>query len=376
MALERIVLKTWRENRLFSVLLELTYRCNLDCFFCYNDLSLKGEPLSTEEWFRLLDDLAGLGVLHLTLSGGEPLAHPDFFRIGGRARELGFVVRVKSNGHALRGPLARRLRDEVDPFVVETSLHGATAATHDRQTRVPGSFERLVANVREMRQIGLRVKVNSTLTAWNEGEVEGMLDLCEELGVPLQIDPEVTPRDDGSREPLTIAPSRQGLERLFATLTQRGEQRERAERAARGEAGAAVPPAPVVAREGDDLPVSTAPEKHCGAGSSSIAVDPYGNVYPCVQWRRPVGNLHGSSIVEIWSRSRGLEEIRRLTAAAKGVVDAYGADGPLLNFCPGNAESLTGNPLQVYEGAERRLDLARQIRQAAEGRRVLLPVVS
>jgi mycofactocin biosynthetic radical S-adenosylmethionine protein MftC len=367
MGFERVVLKTWRENRLFSVLLELTYRCNLDCFFCYNDVTLAGEPLSSEEWFRLLEDLAGLGVLHLTLSGGEPLAHPDFFRIGGRARDLGFVVRVKSNGHALRGALARRLRDEVDPFLVETSLHGATAATHDRQTRVPGSFERLVANVREMREIGLRVKVNSTLTAWNEGEIEGMLDLCEELGVAFQIDPEVTPRDDGSREPLSISPSREGIERLFATLTERAERTERAE---------APKPAPVIAREGDDLPVSAAPQKHCGAGSSSIAVDPYGNVYPCVQWRRPVGNLHGSSIVEIWNRSQGLDEIRRLTVAAKGVVDAYGADGPLLNFCPGNAESLTGNPLQVYEGAERRMDLARQIRQAEEGRRALLPVVS
>jgi hypothetical protein len=52
-------------------------------------------------------------VLNLTLSGGEPLAHPDFFLLGSRARELGFVVRVKSNGHALRGAALRRLRDKV-----------------------------------------------------------------------------------------------------------------------------------------------------------------------------------------------------------------------------------------------------------------------
>ena len=57
------------------------------------------------------------------------------------------------------------------------SLHGATAATHDRQTRVPGSFDRLLANLGELRPLGLRVKLNSTLTAWNEGEIEGMFDL-------------------------------------------------------------------------------------------------------------------------------------------------------------------------------------------------------
>src|SRR5262249_47912400 len=151
------------DNHLFSVLLELTYRCNLDCFFCYNDLGQVGRPLSREAYFQLFEDLAALQVMNLTLSGGEPLAHPDFLALGRRARELGFVVRIKSSGHPLRGELLRRVKEEVAPFIVEVSLHGATAATHDRQTRVSGSFERLLANLGEMAAEGLRVKVNTTL---------------------------------------------------------------------------------------------------------------------------------------------------------------------------------------------------------------------
>src|SRR5262249_47862525 len=141
---------------------------------CYNDLSLRGTPLTFAHYDTLLCDLAAMNVLTVILSGGEPLAHPDFFRIGARARQLGFVTRVKTNGHAVQSELARRLRDEVDPFVVEVSLHGVTAETHDRQTRVPGSFNRLLANLREMLALGLRVKVNSTLTRWNEDEIEAM----------------------------------------------------------------------------------------------------------------------------------------------------------------------------------------------------------
>ena len=53
MGFERILQKTWRDNILFSVLVELTYRCNLDCFFCYNDLGLRGEPLHTDQYFDL-----------------------------------------------------------------------------------------------------------------------------------------------------------------------------------------------------------------------------------------------------------------------------------------------------------------------------------
>lgn len=355
MGFEQILQKTWRDNLLFSVLVELTYRCNLDCSFCYNDLGLRGEPLRTEEYLRFFGDLRDLQVLNLTLSGGEPLAHPDFLLLGARARELGFVVRIKSNGHALRGEMARRIRDEVDPFLIEVSLHGATAATHDRQTRVPGSFDRLLANVSEVLKLGLRVKVNSTLTVWNEAEIEGMFDLADSLGLPLQIDPEVTPRDDGDRSPLELSPSREGVTRLF---------RLQAERAA-----------PVVARGGDDGTMPAAVHKHCGAGSAGIAVDPYGNVYPCVQWRRPVGNLHHQTIREIWTGSKALGEVRDLTVRAKELVDGHGPGGAFLNFCPGSAATRTGDPLQIYPDAVRRKELMEEVLAEEKAKKPLLPIL-
>lgn len=328
--------RTWNENRLFSVLIELTYRCNLDCFFCYNDLGLRGKPLTFEQYDALLRDLASMDVLNVALSGGEPLAHPDFFRIGARARELGFVVRVKSNGHALRGELARRLRDEVDPFIVEVSLHGATAATHDRQTRVPGSFVRLIENLREMKALGLRVKINSTLTLWNEGETAGMYALADSLGLPLRFDLQVSPRDDGDRTPLNVAPTDEGIRELM-----------RIEDEIRGK----LPPMP---EPSITAPTSAPSSKHCGAGSSAIAVDPYGNVYPCVQWRRAVANLHERSIPDIWADAFG--EIRGEAEQAKRVVAAH-PRGQLLNFCPGLAEVLTGSSSQIPREMERIADV-------------------
>ncbi|HWM94008.1 MAG TPA: radical SAM protein [Thermoanaerobaculia bacterium] len=359
MSFTEVLRKTWRDNLLFSVLVELTYRCNLDCFFCYNDLALRGEPMSTEEYFRLFEELRDLEVLNLTLSGGEPLAHPDFLKLGARARELGFVVRIKSNGHALRGEMARRLRDEVDPFLIEVSLHGSTAATHDRQTRVPGSFERLLSNLREVLDLGMRVKINSTLTCWNEDEAEGMLDLADSFGLQIQIDPEVTPRDDGDREPLSVAPSREGVHRLFALQARRAV-----------EAGANL----LIAHGADDGTLPAPVEKHCGAGSAGIAVDPYGNVYPCVQWRRPVGNLHHQSIGEIWTGSTDLREVREITAGAKRIVDGYGPSGSFLNFCPGSAATRTGDPLEIYPEAVLRMEETEKA-FGEERKKILLPIL-
>jgi MoaA/NifB/PqqE/SkfB family radical SAM enzyme len=350
MSFDAIVARSWNDNQLGTVLFELTYRCNLDCFFCYNDLGLRGKPLTFEQYSACLHDLASMNVLSVTLSGGEPLAHPDFFRIGALCRELGFVVRVKSNGHALRGELARRLRDEVDPFVVETSLHGARAETHDRQTRVPGSFTRLVENLHEMIALGLRLKVNSTLTTWNEGEVAGMFALCDSLGLPLQFDLQVSPRDDGDRTPLDVAPTSDGIRNLMRVETARHaawvaadagkpslSARNAAARNVAGQDAGAPIPVPKVA-------------KHCGAGSSGIAVDPYGNIYPCVTWRRATANLHETSISAIWGTA--FDELRRQTEEAAGVVAAHPRGG-LLNFCPGLADVLTGSATRVPEEMER-----------------------
>ncbi len=224
MSYQGTVLRAWNENVLFSALVELTYRCNLDCFFCYNDLGLAGKPMRLSDYERLFEDLAALSCLHLTLTGGEPLSHPEFFAIAAKARDLGFATRIKSNGHALRGETARRMKEEIDPFVIEVSLHGARPETHDRQTRIPGSFIRLVANLEEMKSIGLRFKINCTLTRWNESEVDGMFALAERLDAPLTVDPEVTPRDDGDRTPMTIAPTFEGLRRLHEARVRRSAE--------------------------------------------------------------------------------------------------------------------------------------------------------
>ncbi len=341
MSYSNTIARAWTENRLMSVLLELTYACNLDCTFCYNDLSIGGQRLSLQQYRELLDDLASLGILNLSLSGGEPLAHPHFFEIASHARSLGFVIRIKTNGHAVKEAVARRIRNEVDPFVIEVSIHGAKAATHDRQTRVVGSFERLVANIRTMKSLGLRVKVNSVLTRWNENEVEGMLALYDQLDVLFQIDPEVKPKDDGDIGPLAIEASAEGQARYRRAL----EARVKSDEAASETTSPAAGRTSIVADS----------DKHCGAGSNNIAIDPYGRVLPCVQWRVPVGNLHEQRVTEIWAQSGKLEEIRETTKAARRLIEGFGDAATMSNFCPGAAHVHSGDPLALYPATEKRI---------------------
>lgn len=329
-----IISRMRQDNALFSVLLELTYRCNLDCFICYNDRKLTGQFLSINQYFQLMEDLRDMQVLNLTLSGGEPLAHPDFWEIGARGKALGFVMRIKSNGHALRPGVVRRLQQEIDPYIIEISLHGASARTHDRQTQVTGSFDSLKGNLKNMQQVGLRVQLNCPLTRWAELEIEQMYDFADQLGYSLNFDPHISPRDDGDCSPQTIAPTDEGLRNLYRLQMERGFL--------------------VETNCGNNAKSkSTVEHKHCGTGATTLTVDPYGTVFPCVSLRRSTGSLHESSISEIWHGSASLREIRQLSVAAAKNAKTLGARIGTAGFCPGISDVLCGDPTVVHEGVYR-----------------------
>jgi len=130
------------------------------------------------------------------------LVYPGFWEVARHATDIGMVVRIKTNGHLLDESRCHRLMQEVQPFLLEISLHGARAETHERQTRIPGSYHRLLANLETARAAGLRIQLKTALTRWNENEVEGMIVLAEHLGLPIAFDAVVTPRDDGDMSPL------------------------------------------------------------------------------------------------------------------------------------------------------------------------------
>ena len=310
-------LRKVREQRiLHDVTLELTYRCNLDCFYCYNDRDKPGTYLSIEQYKTLLDDLAEMQTLFLMLTGGEPMMHPGFFEIGNHARKLGFVTRIRTNGHSLNKRLAKRLKEEVDPYIVEVSLHGATAEVHDRQTRVEGSFERLVKNIKTAREVGLRCNVVSTPTAWNEHQIKEMFSLCDSLNVPLRFQGPVAPRDNGDTEPLIIQPKPETWDRITDILTKRKKVRPK--------------PAGKTFRTGPAEKSDPEEKAMCGVGVSGVDIDPYGNVQACMHLQTSAGNLHDGSIKEIWNNSPLFQRARKKSVeAAKQFKDTspnqYGA---------------------------------------------------
>jgi MoaA/NifB/PqqE/SkfB family radical SAM enzyme len=315
--------------------LELTYRCNWRCVFCYNPRHHDRRGLSGAEWLAVLDDLRVLGSLYVALTGGEPLTHPDFLAIARGVRERAFALRILTNGALVTDALAAEIA-ALRPLAVELSLHGATAETHDRATATPGSFDSMLRGLDRLLARKVGVVLKTPLTHLNEAEMDGMRRIADGRGVPWRIDPVLTPRDDGDAGPLAYRASPEAVSRMFRELAALG-QLPHEERAKGG--------------------------TNCGLGRTTIAVDPEGNVFPCLQWRRaPLGNVRETPLREMWA---GSEERLAAATVARAANDRMVEAGSALAsfpFCPALALQRTGDPLRPDESHLEQAEIAERIR--------------
>src|SRR6476619_82381 len=85
-----------------------TRRCNLACTYC-NEYDDHSSPVTTPDLLRRIDRLAALGTGIVTLSGGEPMLHPDMDQIIGHIRGHGLIATLITNGYLLSQDRIRRL---------------------------------------------------------------------------------------------------------------------------------------------------------------------------------------------------------------------------------------------------------------------------
>ena len=162
---------------------ETTAGCNLRCVHCRRLTladQLTPQDLTTEESFRLIDEIAAVGRPVFVLSGGEPLFRPDIFEIARYASDAGLPVALATNGTLIDAAVARRIQDS-GVKRVSISFDGQDAATHDAFRGLQGSFEAALRGVRELRAVGMPVQVNTTVAKHNEAQLEGMLALAKSM---------------------------------------------------------------------------------------------------------------------------------------------------------------------------------------------------
>ena len=313
--------KALEMNIPLSVQLDLTYRCNERCVHCYLDHHDHGE-MSTAEIKDLLDQMAAAGVFYLTISGGEIMMRRDFFEILEYARLRTFCIKLKTNGILIRKQEADRIK-ALGVESVQVSIYSHIPEVHDAITKLPGSLQQSIEAIRRLRAHGIHVIMANVLMVRNVHDYAGVRALAAELGAQFIMDPTITPMMDGDRSILNLNVDEAALREVFQNESLVGGNIEEF----------CAPPLAPGENDMDQLP--------CSAGHTACYVSPYGDVYPCVQFPLPSGNVRSMKFVDIWRDSPQLNEVRSITLGDMPTCSKC-THGETCTRCPGLAY-LEGN---------------------------------
>ena len=153
---------------------ELTARCNFNCRMCYvhlqNSAELIPRELTADQLLSLASDARDMGLIYLLLTGGEPFIREDFPYIYTELVKMGLVISINTNA-SLYNEEIRALFAKYPPSRINVTLYGGSEETYRSLCGNP-SFEKVTANLRSMKEDGLQVRLNVSLTPYNVGDME------------------------------------------------------------------------------------------------------------------------------------------------------------------------------------------------------------
>ena len=162
--------------------LDLTRKCQAACDHCYNNSGPRGTAgdMTCEDWMRVLEQAAHMGVARIQFIGGEATLHPDLPELVNRALDLGMAVEVFSNLIHVRTEMWRVLRQR--GVTLATSYYSDQADEHESITNQRGSYTRTKANI--IKAISFRIPIRAALVHLREGQrVDEAIAELRSLGV-------------------------------------------------------------------------------------------------------------------------------------------------------------------------------------------------
>jgi len=326
----------------FEVVWNFTYKCNLKCKHCYEDAGSEKLPeLSTDEAKQVIDILskiAGVGLPALSFSGGEPLARKDFFELAAYAKKHIPYISIASNGTLLTKDNAKKVK-EAGVDYVEISIDGASPKVHDEFRGIPGAFERAIQGVKNCVEEGIDTCIATVLHKDNLAETEKIIQLAKDLGVrfmhfnyiptgraKMHVELDLTPDErlhvlqtigkeiislylQAKEEELKKGTSNIKVDRFFSTCPQYASvTKELSQQIGQK----FMVEAHYAAKKGVENVANFL--GGCGAGRLYCAIEPNGDIKPCVFFptneNTVLGNILKDDFEEIWDKNLLLRQLR------------------------------------------------------------------
>ncbi|MCX6057448.1 MAG: radical SAM protein [Chloroflexi bacterium] len=300
--------------------LAVTYRCNNDCGHCYNARERNFPELTTEQWFKIIDQLWALGVPHIIFTGGEATLRNDLPALIQHAESNGQITGLNTN--------ARRLSDEkyvqalVDAGLdhIQVTVESCDENIHDEMMQAKGAFKQTIQGLKNALNSKLYVMTNTTMLRNNIHKIPETLDFLAEIGVPtIGLNALIysgngltvgTGLRENELQPIldiaTHKTAERGQRLIWYTPTQYCEF---------------------------DPTANNLGVKGCTAALYSMCIESNGDVLPCQSFYQPLGNMLADSWDSIWNHklSTKLRDRQGLPSKCEScpVVSECGSGCPL-----------------------------------------------
>ena len=337
----------------------VTRECNMKCSHCYINATDKklDDELTTKEAKNVIDQIHQVSSPLLILSGGEPLLRQDIFELIEYGSKKGLKIGLGSNGYLIDEDMAKKLK-AAGIATVSISIDSNIPAQHDEFRGVTGAWDKAVNACKALRNNGILVQVNTTLTHDNYNQIDDIMTLAESIGVENFHLFFLVPTGRGVK--LTDISPEKYEEMITNTFAKVHKHRLNVKPSC----------APQFMRIAQGMGLDMRQwVRGCLAGMHYCRIYPNGDVTPCPYLPIKLGNIREQSFKDIWFNSEVFKNLRNLdtlkgkcgaceykTLCGGCRARAYGLSSDFIDYCgdlhvPAEQQKdyLTEDPWCVYQ---------------------------
>lgn len=281
--------------QLTNLHIEITNKCNERCVHCYIPHGNKVSDIDPDLFCAILKQCKEMKLLHLTLSGGEPMAHKNFCDFLKKCKEYDFSVNVLSNLTLLNNEITTEMKANC-LLGVQVSLYSMDSNIHDEITQMNGSFEKTKNAILKLIENDIPLQISCPIMKQNKNCYKDVLDWAKKHKIHVGNDYVIIARYNHTTQNLQ---SRLSINEIKEVLSNRVENDvsylEQIETEAEKKKNIAV---------NDNV---------CSVCHSTMCIAENGNAYPCAGWQDYIiGNVKETSLKEIWDNSEKVQYLRGL----------------------------------------------------------------
>ena len=321
------------KSQLTNLHLEIISKCNERCIHCYIPHDDKMSSMEPDLFYDILNQSFNMGVLNLTLSGGEPMLHKDFCDFLRKCREYDFSVNILSNLTLLDDEIIKEMKKN-SLLSVQVSLYSMDSNIHDGITQMKGSFKKTKSAILKLIENDIPLQVSCPIMKQNKNCYVEVIKWAEKYEIHVGDDYGIIGEYDHTNKNLSC---RLSINEIKGVINDKIENDAKY-----------LQQIEMAAEKKKNI---TANDFICTVCRSTICIANNGNVYPCEGWQNYiVGNVNQISLNDIWDYSEKVQYLRSLR----------NQDFPMCVQCPDkdyctmcmvrNAnENPNGDPLVVNE---------------------------